>query len=74
MLMNEKQNGITNDFKGLYKAQRVCQPPGPVNRAEHPKGQATANMVLATFAETKVARLPGRDPALLPPPTNLHEQ
>ena len=29
----------------------------------HPKGQATANMVLATFAETKVARPPGRNPA-----------
>ena len=26
-------------------------------------GHATANMVLATFAETKVARLPGRNPA-----------
>jgi hypothetical protein len=25
MLMNEKQNGITNDFKGLYKACRMDQ-------------------------------------------------
>ena len=28
-------------------------------------GHATANMVLATFAETKVARLPGRNPSFL---------
>ncbi|MEX0829993.1 MAG: hypothetical protein WD032_07090 [Nitrospirales bacterium] len=28
-----------------------------------PKGHDTANMVLATFAETKVARPPGRTPA-----------
>ena len=32
--------------------------------AGHPKDHATATMVLATFAETKVARLAGRTPAL----------
>ena len=31
--------------------------------AVHPKGHATATMVLATFAETKVARLPVRKTA-----------
>jgi hypothetical protein len=32
--------------------------------AGHPKGHATATMVLGPFAETKVARSPGRNPAI----------
>ncbi len=43
-------------------------PPGSANRAGAPKGQATANMVLATFAETTVARSPGRNPAITKTP------
>ena len=63
MIMNEKQNGITNDSRGLYKAPRVCAPPVSANRAGDPKGHTTANMVLGPFTETKGPRPPGRNPA-----------
>jgi len=49
----------------LSKAEGVGEPRrGPEELAPaEAGGHATANMVLATFAETKVARLPGRNPA-----------
>ena len=48
----------------IVYAQRVCAPPKSVNRAGHPKGHVTANMVLGHFAETKGPRPPGRNPAI----------
>ena len=55
----------TGEKARIVRAQRVCALPVSANRTGDPKGHATANMVLATFAETKVARLPGSITAFL---------
>ena len=53
----------------LSKAEGVGEPRKAPEELAPAKagGHATANMVLSPFAQPKVARPPGRNPALLPP-------
>ena len=54
---------IVEPFENSGQAPRVCAPPKSANDAGHPKGHATATMVLGPFPERKGPRLPGRTPA-----------
>ncbi len=58
----EKRRALFEPFENSGQAPRVCPPPVSVNRGGHPEGHATVKMVLATFAETKVARRTGAKP------------
>jgi hypothetical protein len=52
--------------RSKFARRRTCPEQGRRSRlhgAGHPKGHATATMVLGPFAETKGPRLPGRNPA-----------
>ena len=49
--------------RALFERSELARPPGGL-RPSHVMRPGGASMVLATFAETKVARLPGRNPAI----------
>ena len=55
------------DFGGrraLFERSEFARRRSRLHGAGHPKGHATATMVLGPFAETKGPRLPGRNPAI----------